>query len=191
MAQYGDEANADEAGSENIHVSDYGNSLYAEVITEGFLPLFDDWTDKFSDEHKGDVVESLMGLNFLEKEERLDCNAMGITHLEDAAEVLLRAEWSAYMKGLTWTLAVLQKVPVVLAIIALREICCNWEWSQTEKGGNLWPCNARKDVCRMWEAQEQDPRLFMLPSSVGRSPRTHGSEGEGPSRMCVRLPCRY
>eukprot|EP00971_Amphidinium_carterae_P022820 449934-Amphidinium_carterae.1 len=52
IAQYGDEANAEEMGIEPIHFSDFGNQLYAEVITEGHLPEFDDWTGNFSDEHK-------------------------------------------------------------------------------------------------------------------------------------------
>eukprot|EP00971_Amphidinium_carterae_P105688 2092887-Amphidinium_carterae.1 len=101
IAQYGDEANAEEMGTEPIHFSDFGNQLYAEVITEGHLPEFDDWTGSFSDEHKGDVVELIMGLNFLEKEERLDCTALGIIQLENAAEVMIRTEWSAFIKGLT------------------------------------------------------------------------------------------
>eukprot|EP00971_Amphidinium_carterae_P214840 4263273-Amphidinium_carterae.1 len=54
MAQYGDESNASEAGTEQIHVSDYGNKLYAEVVTEGALPEFDDWTANYDLEHKGD-----------------------------------------------------------------------------------------------------------------------------------------
>eukprot|EP00971_Amphidinium_carterae_P174771 3464225-Amphidinium_carterae.1 len=37
MAQYGDEANAEQMGVEPIHTSDYGNRLYAEVLTEGHL----------------------------------------------------------------------------------------------------------------------------------------------------------
>eukprot|EP00971_Amphidinium_carterae_P118535 2348292-Amphidinium_carterae.3 len=139
MAQYGDEANAEEMGTEPIHFSDFGNKLYAQVITEGHLSEFDDWTVTFSEEHKGDVVESIMGLNFLEKEERLDCTALGITQLEDAAEVMIRTEWSAFMKGLTWSLAVFHGTPIVSAIFALREVCSNREWTSTDKGGSLVP----------------------------------------------------
>eukprot|EP00971_Amphidinium_carterae_P147230 2917630-Amphidinium_carterae.1 len=54
MAQYGDEVNAEQMGVEPIHTSDFGNHLYAEVITEGHLHEFDDWTGTFSEEHKGD-----------------------------------------------------------------------------------------------------------------------------------------
>eukprot|EP00971_Amphidinium_carterae_P010338 204244-Amphidinium_carterae.1 len=137
MAQYGDEVNSEEMGVEPIHTSDFGNKLYAAVITEGHLPEYDDWTVTFSEEHKGDVIESIMGLNFLEKEERLDCSSLGITQLEDAAETMIKTEWWAFMKGLTWSLEVLQDAPVLSAICAVREACTNWEWSSTEKGGLL------------------------------------------------------
>eukprot|EP00971_Amphidinium_carterae_P012691 250042-Amphidinium_carterae.1 len=76
MAQYGDEKNSEEMGVEPIHTSDFGNKLYATVIIEGHLPDYDDWTAEFTEEHKGDVIESIMGLNFLEKEERLDCPSL-------------------------------------------------------------------------------------------------------------------
>eukprot|EP00971_Amphidinium_carterae_P299312 5946825-Amphidinium_carterae.1 len=118
MAQYGDEMNSEEMGVEPIHTSDFGNKLYAAVITEGHLPDFDDWTVTFSEEHKGDVIESIMGLNFLEKEERLDCSSLGITQLEDAAETMIKTEWWAFMKGLTWSLEVLHDAPVISAICA-------------------------------------------------------------------------
>eukprot|EP00971_Amphidinium_carterae_P265224 5261080-Amphidinium_carterae.1 len=143
MAQYGDEMNADEMGVEPIHTSDFGNKLYAAVITEGHLPKYDDWTVTFSPEHKGDVIESIMGLNFLEKEERLDCSSLGITQLEDAAETMIKTEWWAFMKGLTWSLEVLQDAPVISAICAVREACTNWVWTSTEKGGALDSLNGR------------------------------------------------
>eukprot|EP00971_Amphidinium_carterae_P336564 6472990-Amphidinium_carterae.2 len=143
MAQYGDEINSEEMGVEPIHTSDFGNKLYAEVITEGRLPEYDDWTAKFSEEHKGDVIESIMGLNFLQMEERLDCSALGITQLEDAAETMIKTEWWAFMKGLTWSLAVLHNAPVISAICAVREACTNWEWTSTEKGGALNSLNGR------------------------------------------------
>eukprot|EP00971_Amphidinium_carterae_P287808 5713498-Amphidinium_carterae.1 len=143
MAQYGDELNALEMGVEPIHTSDFGNRLYAAVITKGHLPEYDDWTASYTEEQKGDVIESIMGLNFLEKEERLDCSSLGITHLTDAAETMIKTEWWAFMKGLTWSLEVLHDAPVISAICAVREACTNWEWTSTEKGGLLTSMNGK------------------------------------------------
>eukprot|EP00971_Amphidinium_carterae_P246932 4904161-Amphidinium_carterae.1 len=50
---------------------------------------------------------------------------------------MLRTEWWAFMKGLTWSLAVLDDAPIISAIFAVREACSNWEWSCTDKGGSL------------------------------------------------------
>eukprot|EP00971_Amphidinium_carterae_P034743 683852-Amphidinium_carterae.1 len=68
---------------------------------------------------------------------------MGITQLEDAAETLIKLEWSNFRKGLEWSLATLEGCSIVTAIIALREICSNWEWKPTESGGQLCPMMGR------------------------------------------------
>eukprot|EP00971_Amphidinium_carterae_P246931 4904160-Amphidinium_carterae.1 len=56
---------------------------------------------------------------------------------------MLRAEWWAFMKGLTWSLAVLHDAPIISAIFAVREACSNWEWTCTDKGGSLTAINGR------------------------------------------------
>eukprot|EP00971_Amphidinium_carterae_P313811 6236892-Amphidinium_carterae.2 len=71
IGQYGGDGNADEEGMEQIHVTDFGNKVYATVIRDGTLPEFTELSADFSEENKGDVLETLMGLNFLEKDHRL------------------------------------------------------------------------------------------------------------------------
>eukprot|EP00971_Amphidinium_carterae_P082943 1640890-Amphidinium_carterae.1 len=56
------------------------------------MSVYADFAREFTTEHKGDVVESILGLNFLEKEGIMYCEDMGITHLEDARETMLRVE---------------------------------------------------------------------------------------------------
>eukprot|EP00971_Amphidinium_carterae_P144770 2868584-Amphidinium_carterae.2 len=144
MAQYGDEVNSSEAGAEKIHVVDYGNSLYGELIDEGCFIEFIELTTGWTTEHKGDIIESLMGLNFLEKEGRIDCSALGIRSLEDAAETLLRAEWLGFQKGLEWSLAYMSGHSILSAIVALREVCSSYEWQITDDGGLLVPKTGKR-----------------------------------------------
>eukprot|EP00971_Amphidinium_carterae_P290835 5775514-Amphidinium_carterae.1 len=68
------------------------------------LTEFADFASGFTTEHKGDVVESLLGLNFLEKEGIVDCEDLGIRQLQDARETLLKVEWYCFKKGLAWSL---------------------------------------------------------------------------------------
>eukprot|EP00971_Amphidinium_carterae_P131342 2601460-Amphidinium_carterae.1 len=69
MGHYGDDGNASQEGVEKIHTTDFGNGLYADVLMKSEdLTDFADFAREFTTEHKGDVVESILGLNFLEKE---------------------------------------------------------------------------------------------------------------------------
>eukprot|EP00971_Amphidinium_carterae_P338876 6476415-Amphidinium_carterae.1 len=100
MGQYGDDGAAYEEGCEQIHATDFGNQLYAQVIRDGSLPNYTDITSGFSEEDKGDVLETMMGLNFLEKEHRVSFADMGITALEDAQETMVKVEWYTFRRGL-------------------------------------------------------------------------------------------
>eukprot|EP00971_Amphidinium_carterae_P328560 6460508-Amphidinium_carterae.1 len=52
MGQYGDDGSAYEEGFEQIHASDFGNQLYAEVIRDGSLPNYTAITPGFTEEEK-------------------------------------------------------------------------------------------------------------------------------------------
>eukprot|EP00971_Amphidinium_carterae_P188965 3751272-Amphidinium_carterae.1 len=52
MGQYGDDGSAFEEGSEQIHVTDFGNQLYAQVIKDGSLPNYTAITPGFTEEDK-------------------------------------------------------------------------------------------------------------------------------------------
>eukprot|EP00971_Amphidinium_carterae_P211883 4204685-Amphidinium_carterae.2 len=126
IGQYGDDGGAFEEGSEQIHTSDFGNQCYASVINDRSLPSYTDMTVGFTEEDKGDVLETLMGLNFLEKEHRLSCMDMGITAIEDAQETMLKVEWYTFRKGLEWSLSYFHDHSPITAIIAMREACTNY-----------------------------------------------------------------
>eukprot|EP00971_Amphidinium_carterae_P214329 4253611-Amphidinium_carterae.5 len=115
IGQYGDDGSAFEEGMEQIHLTDFGNRLYASVI----LPDFTDMSITFTEEHKGDVLETLMGLNFLEKEHRLTCQDMGITAIDDAQEALLKVECYTFRKGLEWAMSYFHDCSVITAIVAM------------------------------------------------------------------------
>eukprot|EP00971_Amphidinium_carterae_P222380 4413837-Amphidinium_carterae.1 len=69
MGHYGDDGYASQEGVEKIHTTDFGNELYADVIMKfPDMSVFADFAREFTTERKGDVVESILGLNFLEKE---------------------------------------------------------------------------------------------------------------------------
>eukprot|EP00971_Amphidinium_carterae_P089719 1776253-Amphidinium_carterae.1 len=108
------------------------------------LSDFADFAQEFSTEHKGDVVESLLGLNFLEKEGIVDCEDLGIKGLHDARETLLRVEWYCFKKGLTWSMAYFEKKPIISAIVAMREACANSELHVGEDGITLSPVLRRR-----------------------------------------------
>eukprot|EP00971_Amphidinium_carterae_P208449 4135756-Amphidinium_carterae.5 len=86
--------------------------------TEQF-PEFDSTVDLMTtNEEKGDVLEAVIGLNFLEKEGRLSCEDMGIVNLPDARESMLKVEWLAFKKGLAWSLAHFARTSILTAIVA-------------------------------------------------------------------------
>eukprot|EP00971_Amphidinium_carterae_P064483 1277428-Amphidinium_carterae.1 len=60
MGQYGDDGSAYEEGSEQIHVTDFGNKLYAQVVKDQSLPDYTAITPSFTEEEKGDVLETMM-----------------------------------------------------------------------------------------------------------------------------------
>eukprot|EP00971_Amphidinium_carterae_P330005 6462845-Amphidinium_carterae.2 len=139
IGQYGDDGGAYEEGSEQIHVTDFGNQLYADVIRDGSLPNYTEITTGFTDEDKGDVLETMMGLNFLEKEHRLTFADMGITALEDAQETMLKVEWYTFRKGLEWSLAYFQNCSPITAVVAMREACSNYVSYVGDRGVTLNP----------------------------------------------------
>eukprot|EP00971_Amphidinium_carterae_P205504 4078641-Amphidinium_carterae.1 len=139
IGQYGDDGSATEEGTEQIHVMDFGNKLYAEVIKANELPEFADIAADFNVEHKGDVLESLMGLNFLEKEGRLSCEDLGMTSLPDARETMLRVEWFVFKKGLEWSLYGSVRTSIITAIVAMREACANYDLFVGDDGASLKP----------------------------------------------------
>eukprot|EP00971_Amphidinium_carterae_P274289 5443276-Amphidinium_carterae.6 len=97
--------------------------LYATVIRDGTLPEFTELSANFTEENKGDVLETLMGLNFLEKDHRLTCEDLGITSIHDAQETLLRVEWYTFRR----------------AIVAMREACANYRLYVGDAGMSLGP----------------------------------------------------
>eukprot|EP00971_Amphidinium_carterae_P090098 1783782-Amphidinium_carterae.1 len=61
LGQYGHEGNSTEEGVEQIHAVDFGNKLYADVLRTEELPEFAEIADNFqTEEHKGDILESVM-----------------------------------------------------------------------------------------------------------------------------------
>eukprot|EP00971_Amphidinium_carterae_P222710 4419955-Amphidinium_carterae.1 len=156
IGQYGDDVSAYEDGFEQLHITDFGNRLYATVIKDGYLQNYSEMSVGFTEEGKGDVLESLMGLNFLEKEHRLTCQDMGITAIDDAQETLLKVEWYTFRKGLEWALEYFENHSAV----------CGRSRSDPQ------PSDARKEVPWMRKEEEQckttaEPHLFpqALPQS--------------------------
>eukprot|EP00971_Amphidinium_carterae_P273195 5422089-Amphidinium_carterae.1 len=139
IGQYGDDGSAFEEGMEQIHMTDFGNRLYASVIRDGSLSDFTDTSTGFTEENKADVLETLMGLNFLEKEHRLTCQDMGITAIDDAQETMLRVEWYTFRKGLEWGMSYFYDQPVITAIVAMREACANYGLYVGERGVSFHP----------------------------------------------------
>eukprot|EP00971_Amphidinium_carterae_P315399 6269041-Amphidinium_carterae.2 len=145
MGHYGDDGYASQEGVEKIHTTDFGNGLYAEVLMKSAdLAVYADFAKDYTTEHKGDVVESILGLNFLEKEGVVHCEHMGITYLEDARETMLRVEWYCFKKGLAWLLAYFAKAPIISAIVAMREACANSDLYVGEDGISLSPVLKRR-----------------------------------------------
>eukprot|EP00971_Amphidinium_carterae_P278741 5533537-Amphidinium_carterae.1 len=169
MGQYGNDGAACEEGSEQIHITDFGNQLYAQVIRDGSLPNYTDITPGFSDEDKGDVLETMMGLNFLEKEHRVSFADMGITALEDAQETMLKVEWYTFRRGLEWSLAYFQEASPITAIVAMREACTNYVSYVGERGMTLNPvmrsrrclgCGKKRNNAKQAKSITCYPRLF-------------------------------
>eukprot|EP00971_Amphidinium_carterae_P090861 1798464-Amphidinium_carterae.3 len=169
IGQYGDDGSAFEEGLEQIHVTDFGNRLYASVIRDGSLPDFTELSAKFTEEHKGDVLETRMGLNFLEKEHRLTCEDMGITAIHNAQETLLRVEWFTCRKGLEWSMAYFHDHSIITAIIGMREACANYGLYVGERGTSFWPemharrclgCGKKRSNAKRTHNLTSYPRLF-------------------------------
>eukprot|EP00971_Amphidinium_carterae_P351547 6492160-Amphidinium_carterae.1 len=169
MGQYGDDGAACEEGSEQIHITDFGNQLYAQVIRDGSLPNFTEITPGFSEEDKGDVLETMMGLNFLEKEHRLSFADMGITALEDAQETMVKVDWYTFRRGLEWSLAYFKESSPITAIVAMREACSNYVSYVGERGMTLNPvmrfrrclgCGKKRNNAKQAKSITCYPRLF-------------------------------
>eukprot|EP00971_Amphidinium_carterae_P268628 5329150-Amphidinium_carterae.4 len=169
MGQYGDDGAAYEERSEQIHVTDFGNKLYAQVIRDGSLPNYSDITRGFTEEEKGDVLETMMGLNFLEKEHRLTLADIGITSLDDAQETMVKVEWYTFRRGLEWSLAYFQDCNPITAIVAMREACSNYIAYIGDRGMTLNPvmrsrrclgCGKKRNNAKRREKITCYPRLF-------------------------------
>eukprot|EP00971_Amphidinium_carterae_P239176 4748039-Amphidinium_carterae.1 len=81
----------------------------------------------------------MMGLNFLEKEQRLTFADMGITALEDAQETMMKVEWYTFRKGLEWSLSYFHNCSPITAIVAMREACSNYVSYVGDRGVTLNP----------------------------------------------------
>eukprot|EP00971_Amphidinium_carterae_P270752 5372890-Amphidinium_carterae.1 len=169
IGQYGDDGGAYEEGSEQIHVTDFGNKLYAQVIRDGSLPNYTEITPGFTEEDKGDVLETMMGLNFLEKEHRLTFADMGITALEDAQETMVKVEWYTFRRGLEWSLAYFHNCSPITAIVAMREACSNYVLYVGDRGVTLNPvmrsrrclgCGKKRNNVKQAKSITCYPRLF-------------------------------
>eukprot|EP00971_Amphidinium_carterae_P337009 6473636-Amphidinium_carterae.1 len=169
IGQYGDDVSACEEGFEQIHTTDFGNRLYASVIRDANLQNCTEMSTGFTAEGKGDVLESLMGLNFLEKEHRLTCQDVGITAIDDAQETLLKVEWYTFRKGLEWALEHFEDHSVITAIVAMREACANYRLYVGDRGVTLSPvmpgrkclgCGKKRNNTKRPQNLTCFPRLF-------------------------------
>eukprot|EP00971_Amphidinium_carterae_P000680 13404-Amphidinium_carterae.1 len=164
LGQYGDDGSCTQEGVEQIHVTDYGNKLYANVIKTEDLPDYAEISEGFTEEHK--VLESLMGLNFLDKEGKLCYEDLGITDLPDAQETMLKVERFTFKKGLAWSLAYFAGTSIITAIVAMREACANYELYVAENGISLSPIMAARRCLGCGKKKNKELQKLLLSTTT-------------------------